>query len=249
MLRSYALAPETIRRLLRRAFWRFQIIAALSFLGFGLYLAFQAHPVDWGTAGPMVALIALVYFVIIFYNFRQQLRLFYSERYELDDSSITYRQGKHTPVRISRADITQAQQSRDGIIIATANPRTQLFIPLGLAREGDVDFRNTLQAWVEMQPFPSQPRTGQWIWIGTAAITFLILVFANNFGLVLGLGIFLILFGILIDRKPDFLSGIIFTTSETNLRRTYNLAISFLIFVVLMKSCLLGFTVFAQAAR
>jgi hypothetical protein len=151
MLRSYALAPETIRRYIRRMFWRFQIITALSFLAFGLYLAFLARPVDWRAAAPLVGLIALVYFAIIFYYIRQQLRLLYSERFELDDGNITYRQGKKPPLHISRDDIVRVHERKDGIDIETSDPHTRLFIPYGLARDGDSDFRTTLQTWATSQ--------------------------------------------------------------------------------------------------
>ncbi|RPJ47367.1 MAG: hypothetical protein EHM21_08205 [Chloroflexi bacterium] len=158
MVRSYALAPETVRRILRRTFWRFQLIAALSFIGFGLYLGFLARPVNWDLAAPMITLITIAYFAIIFYQFRRQLRLLYNERYELDDSSITYRQGKQRPLHIPRSDITGVLERGDGLTIQTARSRKALFIPNGLAREGDTDFRATLGTWVTIQPAPHPPR-------------------------------------------------------------------------------------------
>jgi hypothetical protein len=245
MLRTYSLAPDTVRRVLRRTFWRFQGFSALSFLGFGLYLAILAQPVDWQMAGPMVGIIALVYFLIIFYNFRQQLRFLYSVRYEIDDSSITYRQLKQPPLHISRAIITRAQERKDGISIETSDSRIKLFVPCGLAREGDADFYTTLHAWVTVQPEALSPSGAEiWVWIAALASSFLILVLANSLWISLALTLFFIIFGLYVDRRlkrsPNLLPSTI---------RTYNMAIGFLVFVILMKSCLLGYSALALASR
>jgi hypothetical protein len=240
MLRSYALAPETVRRLLQSSFWRFQIIAAASFLAFGLYLVSLARPVDWGVAGPMVGIVALAYFFIIFFNFRQQLRTFYSLRYEIDDSSITFRQIRQQPLHISRANIVSVEKRKNGLLIKTTDPGPGLFVPSGLAREGDNDFLTTLQTWVSVTAPDAQPNVRRWVWLFSLGGSFLVLLFANNLWIVLALGVFLFAFGIYTERRLNRYPSILPET--TNM---YNMAFSLLILVILMKSCLLGFSLIA----
>jgi hypothetical protein len=262
MLRSYALAPETIRRLLRRSFWRFQVIAAISFVGFGLYLALRPGPVDWNSAGPMVALIAVVYFAIIFYQFRLQLRTLYNERYELDDSSITYRQGKQRPMHISRADIARALERSDGISIEISGSHASLLIPRGLAREGDADFRATLGTWVTVQPVagidqpPWHRRFEVWAWGAVVVVALLVMFLFENLWLVAGLGVLVIAFAFVTDRQPGWSRRSALTQRLTDLVsenpnriRVMNMAVGFLVFVILVKFCLISFTLLAQAAR
>src|SRR5574338_1164844 len=119
MLRIYALAPETLRRMMRRTFWRFQALVTASFLVFGLYLAFLAGPVRWQVAGPILILIALAYFFVIFFYYRVQLRVLYSARYEIDGSSISYRQAGQNVLRIMRTDIASVRVRKDGLWIET----------------------------------------------------------------------------------------------------------------------------------
>ncbi len=235
MLRTYVLAPETVRRFLRRTYWRFQAICGLSFLGFALYMMILSRPVDLQVAGPIVVIIALAYFFIIFFNYRQQLRTLYSARYEIDDSSITYRQVHQQPLHISRANIIQVQEREDGILIETTEPGHGLFIPFGLAREGDSDFQSTLQAWTKYLPTPKKRSVKTWLWVFGLIGSALVLLFANNLWLVLALGIFMLAFGLYAERRLRRFRNIPLGTV-----RMYSMAFSILMLVILMKACLLG---------
>ncbi len=236
MLRSYALAPETIRRFLRHAFWRFQGITTLSFLLFGLYLAWFGRPVNWSFAGPLVGIIALAYFFIIFFNYRQQIRILYSARYEIDEAGLAYRQLEANSMRLMRADLKEAQERKDGLQVETVEGVT-LLVPYGLARDGDFDFRSTLQAWVGVKPLPpSQSAPRFWLFILEGVGALAILVFANSLWVIVPLIVFVIAFGAYTERRlakvHDVPPGIV---------RMYNTAFSFLIFVIFMKACLVIF--------
>jgi hypothetical protein len=235
MLRTYALAPDTIRRFLRRMFWRVQIIALLSFLGFGGYLAFLASPIHWEVAGPMVAIIALAYFFIIFFNLRQQLRAYYAVRYEIDDSSVVCRQAKQIPNHISRANIVRVDEQPEGIFIVTTSPKTNLLVPFGLAREGDTDFYNTLQAWVEIRPLPRKRRLEPWLWLFGLGGSLLVLLFANSLWVILPLGLVMLVSGITTGRRLKRANS-----QPIETMRTYNMSFSLLMIIITMKTCLLG---------
>ena len=236
MLHTYALAPDTLRRMLRRVFWRFQIITTISFLAFGLYLAWFGQPVNWQLAGPAVGLIALAYFFILFLNYRQQLRILYSVRYEIDNSSITYRQHGQEPLRVMRADITAVQERNDGLWIETVSGSSNLLVPCGLARDGDDLVRRTLSSWTGLDPAQGYPRSpvATVVLIGLGG-AILVLLFANNLWLILLFGLAILAYGLYTERRlvrtSDAAPGTV---------RMYNLAFSFLIFVIIMKSCILS---------
>jgi hypothetical protein len=236
MLRTYALAPETLRRMLRRTLWRFQWIATLSFFVFGLYLSSFGQPVQWQVALPIFLIIAVAYFLAIFFNYRQQLRLLYSVRVELDSSSITYREIYQEPLRIMRFEINAVKERKNGLLVETSDPRISMMVPFGLSHEGDKDVYATLRQWAEIIPMITRRRRIEnWLYLFGFITTLFILLFANTLWVILPLGLFLFLYGVYAERrlgrKYDAAPGVL---------RMYNMAFSFLLFVVLMKSCLIG---------
>lgn len=241
MLRSYALAPDTLRRFMRRTFWHFQLITALSFLAFGLYLAFLAGPIDWRFAGPLISIVVLAFFVVIFFSYRQQLRLLYSVRYEIDGSSLIYRQHGQEPLRISRADITQITERPDGLWVETTDSRIHMLIPPGLARDGYVDILSTLQSWKGVDPPPTRsgPR-GMLLLFGLIS-SLLVLLFANTLWLIVPIGLFILFFGLYAERRLTQIREV-----TPGIQRMYSMAFSFVFFIIVAKSCLLGFEMLAR---
>jgi len=236
LLRTYALSPEALRGYLRRTFWRFQIIVTLSFLLFGLYLALFARPIRWVIVIPMLVVIALAYFFIIFLNYRHQMRVLYSVRIELDGSGVIYNQFGQEPLRISRADITQARERNDGLFIETVDPRLKMLIPNGLARDGDQAVRQDVAAWVKIKPNEASAREGLfWARMGAYGAAFMILLFVNQFWLAALLGLALFAYGSYTQAR---LNRVHFDSPGTV--RFYSSALTFIIFIILMKSCLLG---------
>ncbi len=236
MLRVYALAPETLRRIMRRTFWRFQALVTFSFLMFGLYLAFLGGPIRWEAAGPILVVIALAYFFAIFFFYRTQLRALYSARYEIDGSSIAYRQAGQDPLRIMRADIASVHVRKDGLWVETTDQSASLLIPRGLARDGDEDFRETLGAWVGVVPIEARPRAplGPQFAIAIGG-SLLVLLFANSLVIILPLLVAAVVMGFGLEQRLA-LEG----ERGAGHARMYSLAFNFLIFVILMKSCLIA---------
>lgn len=241
MLRSYVLAPDTVRRFLRRVYWRFELIAVLSISTIALYMAFLAGPVRWDVAGPMVGIIALAYFFVIFFYYRQQLRQLYSARYEIDDSSITYRQFRQQPLHINRASIIAVTERPDGIWIETTDPRTNLFIPHGLVREGDKDFYRTLAAWVTIKPVAQRRSLEAWLILFALVVSLLVMILANSLWIVMPLGVFMIAFGSYTEHRLTRTHSVPISTV-----RLYSLAFSFIVIVMLTKGCLIGITLLAH---
>ena len=238
MLRTYALSPAALRRILMRTFWRFQIIVTLSFLAFGLFLASGGQPINWLAAGPVVFVIALAYFFIIFYNYRQQMRLLYSVRIELDNSSIIYRQAGMAPHRVMRGAILGVHEMKEGLLIETDDARLNLFVPFGLSRDGDTDVRRALAAWSQFEPLRRTYPTGGWWWVGGGvAAAIAILLFANRLWLVAGLGVILFAYGSYLENRLQRSIN-----ASPGMVRMVTMAFTFLIFVVVMKSCFLTVT-------
>ncbi len=238
MLQTYALSPAALRRTLMRTFWRFQVIVTLSFLAFGLFLASSGQPINWLVAGPVVLVIALAYFLIIFLNYRQQMRLLYSVRVELDGSSILYRQAGLSPHRVMRGAIMKVRETQEGLLIETDDPRLDLFVPFGLSRDGDVEVRRALAAWSQFEPLRHRYTPGGW-WLLTGGViaAIAILLFANRLWMVAILGVLLFGYGSYLEnrlqRRINVAPGMV---------RMVTMAFTFLIFVVVMKSCFLTVT-------
>lgn len=236
MLRIYALAPETVRRIMRRTFWRFLTLATLSILAFGLYLAFFAGPVRWGVAGPIFGVIALAYFFVIFFQYRSQLRLLYSVRCEIDGSGISYKQAGQPPLRILRSEISSVRVRQDGLWVETTENSPGLLIPLGLAREGDQDFRETLGAWVGVVPIEARPPAplGPQLAIALGG-SMLVLLFANSLAVILPLLVLVMIVGVGLERRIQA-SG----ERGPGLALVYSYGFSFLLFIMIMKSCMIA---------
>jgi hypothetical protein len=234
VLHTYALAPATLRRYLNRSQARLQAVVTLSFVAFGAYLLFDRRPVAPGLVVPVVVVIALVYFVILFFNYRQQLRLLYSVRVDLDGSSIAYRQAGQEPQRVMRGAIARVLEHKDGYLIETSDPRFHLLIPNGLARDGDEVVRMALIEWSGIVSLPKRRSPEPALNLFGFASAVVVLVFANSLWIVIPLGIFIFIWGFYaerrLERSPRILPGTV---------RMYNSALAFLLFVLLMKSCIL----------
>lgn len=237
MVQTYALSPKVLRKALQRTFWRFQWIATLSFFVFGVYLASFDQPVNWNTALPLVLVIALAYFLIIFYSYRSQMRLLYSVRVELDNSSVLYRQLGEEPVRIMRADITAVRERKDGFLIETVDPGETLLLPRGLSNDGDQVLRAVLDAWVGVDSSAMvQTKQERGLFFAGLGLGLLVLLFANSLWSILPLGIALTGYGVYVERRLTRQKD-----TPPGLVRSYNTGFSFLLFMILMKSCFISF--------
>lgn len=236
LLRVYALAPETLRRLLRQMILRLLGYTTLSFFLFGVYLALFGGPVRWELALPVTVIIGLAYFLILFSAYRQQLRWLYSVRYEIGASSITLRQRNHAPLTVMRANISGVEGRADGLHIHVLGVEPGMFIPYGLAKDGDEAVRATLGMWTgdRPRPFPGRKGRAQAVWLGLGG-SLLVLLFANQLELIIPLGVVALGFGIYTERrmnaKPE---------NDPGKVRTYSAAFTFLIFIIAMKACLIS---------
>lgn len=222
--------------MLRRMLLRLLGFTTLSLLMFCAYLVLFGGPVRWEVAGPAFGLIALAYFLILFLSYRQNLRWLYSVRYELDYSSITFRQRNREPLRVARADIIDVEVDRDGLQIRTVSGSPDLFVPRGLARSGDEDVRQTLLKWTgsRVPPVPPQPRRAKALMMGVGG-SLLVLLFANQLGLIIPLGLATLAYGIFLEQRMNAAAE-----SDPGTVRTFSAAFTFLIFVIVMKACLVS---------
>ena len=236
-MRTYPLAPETIRAYLLRTFWRFQLIVTVSFLVFGVFLTSSPRPIHWSWAVSLIVVIALSYFILIFYYYRRQMRVLYSLRIEIYPSYIILRQVWREPLFINRADVIEISEQIDGLHIKTNNSRIKMVVPYGLAREGDIDVRRELSNWLPIVPLPYRvSKTSRLTFWFSLLSSLLILLFANTLWVALPLGMFLFIFGTYAEQRLNQTYKV-----EPYVTQSYSLAFSFLIFLILIKSCLLLF--------
>jgi hypothetical protein len=235
IMHTFALSPESVRKYLRRTLVRFQVFVTISFLLFGLYLAWFSGPIYWPAAITIMLLVALTYFLVIFYHYRQQVRQLYSIRFELDGSGIIYRERGADPLRISRADILRAKERKDGLWIESVDPRFDLLVPSGLSRNGDEVVRTMVQRWLPIEPLrePVGGRHRRLRYLIYLA-AFIVLLYANSLWTILPLGAAVFVYGVTVEtrlaRAYQHIPG---------MQRMYSMAFSFLFFIIMMKSCFL----------
>lgn len=236
MLRIYALSPETLNRLLNRMLRQFLMVVTISFLIYGGYLASFGPDIHWPAALLITLLICLAYFLLIFFQYRQQLRLLYSVRYEIDSSSITFRQAAYPVQRINRADILSVEDRPDSFWIEAVDRRLNLRIPHGLARDGDEDLRRTFSTWVGVKKVVKEPRGAKVALLLTGfATAFVILLFVNTLQMILPLGLLIFVTGNFLEYRLKLEKN-----HEPGILRTYNMAFSFILFIIIMKSCMIS---------
>jgi len=237
LLRVYALSPETLNRLLNRMLRQFFLVVTISFLIFGGYLASFGQDVNWPAALLITLFVSLAYFLLIFFQYRRQLRYLYSVRYEVDSSSITFKQAAHPAQRLNRADILSVEDRPDAFWIAAVDPRLNLRIPHGLARDGDEDLRRTFSSWVGVKKVEKEPRGPKVVLLSTGlAAAFAILVFVNTLQLILPLGLLIFVAGNYLEYRLKNHEK----NHEPEMLRTYTMTFSFILFIIIMKSCMIS---------
>ena len=232
---TFPLAPETIRMMLLRSRLRAQLIVTITFLVFAVSVTSSGQPVNGWVVGGVIAVLFLADFATIFFSYRSQLRALYSVRIEINSRQVVFRQFNHEPVVINRADVEDLTETRDGLLITTPYARLKMLIPRGLAKNGDFEVRRILSEWAPIDRRQIAGRRTSWLmfWFSVLAGLF-ILMFANSLLIAVPLGVFLFFFGTYAERRLNSTYDV-----DPRIIRSYSIAFSFLIVVVMMKSCLM----------
>lgn len=237
MNRVYAISPRSLRKMLRRLVLRSHAVAAAGFVFFGLYLILFAPAVKPGLLFLILSIVALAYFLVIFFQYRHELRVLYSIRVEINPVGIIYREIKQLAVLITSQNYGGAEEQHRGLLVQLKVPPHELFIPHGLIGDGDFELRQILASW---GPFRKLERRRLKLLFRLRLVSFtgavLILLWINQMWVVVSLGVFLFLFGTYTEMRLMHVHS-----AEPGVTRLYSASYAFLVFTVLMKSCLLGF--------
>ena len=110
-----------------------------------------------------------------------------------------------------------------------------MLVPTGLARDGDEVVRRAISAWAAIEPLDQTNRPKSWLTFLGLVGGLGILLFANSLWVILPLGMVLLLYSIYFERRllqnDNILPGV---------TRMYTTTFSFLIILVVLKSCFLG---------
>ena len=213
-------------------------MVTLSFVLLGVYLLLGAKPIRIEVLAPILLIVCLVYFYVIFYQYRRQLRVLYSVRVKIDGNGITYFELGQKPKRVTKNDFISVEERQHGFWVTSAAHQNGIFLPIGLVSDGDAEVRGLIETWGPLRRLERHKNSVrvklQWITFTGAAM---ILLYANHLWIVIALGIFLFAFGTYTEMRLIRVHDV-----EPGITRLYSASYAFIVFLICVKSCFLGLT-------
>ena len=231
-MKSYPLAPETIRRELRRAFIRFQIAVIFILMILAGYL-FADPPLRWGVGLPIFLVVLAVYGWITVIHFRRERNFLQALRVDVTDRDLRLYTASRPPAEVNREDVFAVQEMKNGLYVSTYDYH-ELTVPFGLDQDGDAQVRDTLSAWTWIRPIPAYRYLSDLpLFIGLL-VSMIVLVLVNSLTPALIVGGALVLYYLVVYLRVRWVYQV-----DPQVFRSYTMALFFMVFIILMKLCLL----------
>jgi hypothetical protein len=166
-------------------------------------------------------------------HFRRERSYLTALRVDVTERDLRLFAGSRAALAVSREDVYLVQEQREGLYVATYDYH-HLTVPFGLEEDGDAQVRGVLSTWARIRPIPAYRYLSDWpLAIGLlVSLTVLLLVNALAPALVIGGG--LVLYYLVVYLRTRWVY-----TVDPEVFQSYAMALSFLIFIVVMKLCLL----------
>jgi hypothetical protein len=149
MKKAYKLNEAGIRAMQRRTI---QTTATMFGIVALAILCIEVVRLDWSRISnwisvPFAFLVVFGVVVFILDRGRKQMRvMFESIVIELEEEAITKRQLRSPGLRIPRNEVVRLQETKNGLIIHTANKYDAMLVPIGL--EGYEEVKAQISSWV-----------------------------------------------------------------------------------------------------
>lgn len=227
-MKTYSLAQDTIRRQLRRAFVRFQI--AVFFI---LFILAGFLFTDWVVGLPIFLIVMAAYVFITVTHFRRERRFLHSLRVDLTPDDLRLYLDYHPPAAVERRNVFAVQETHEGLYVSSYDTK-HLTVPFGLADDGDQQVRATLSDWTWIRPIPAYRHLSDVpLFIGLV-VAMTVLVMVNTLYPALIVGGALVLYYLYVYFRVRWVFHL-----DPEVFRSYTMALTFMIFIIVMKTCIL----------
>jgi hypothetical protein len=231
-VKTYPLSPTTIRRQLWRAFFRFQVAMFFILMILASYL-FSDPPLRWVVGLPIFLVVLAVYAWITITHFRRELNFLRTLRVDLTERDLRLHTGFRPPAAVSRDDVYAVQELHEGLYVSTYDYK-HVTVPFGLDEDGDEQVRDTLSSWKWIRPIPAYRYLSDWpLFIGLM-VSMIVLILVNSLVPALIVGGSLALYYLIVYLRVRWVYDL-----DPQVFHSYTMALMFMIFIILMKLCLL----------
>ncbi len=241
-MKTYRMDPTRWNAAWRRMVLLFVVIfSVVLVIALGMVWANQFADVDWQDPDLMdsllPSLISFGIFVVLFPLFvafsirrllRQQRALWESIQVELGGNFVSRSQVRIPRLIIQRAEITEIQETNNGLCVRTANRSRSLAIPKSL--EGYDEIKNTLAQWAPLRHIQQRERWTSIATLISLVLGFGVLFFVWNFWIVLVVGVALIAFYVYFYWQLLHTEGV-----DPKFRRNMLFGVGFIVFIFIMR--------------
>ncbi len=234
-MKTYTLSPQGISRIRRRFLQRMSLflgIICLAVVGVNLWVI--PNNGMTATIASIIVCIGVMTFALL-RVLSQNKEIWESIRIEITDEYIARSQVRIPQIRITRQEITSIEERDGGICIRTDDESKTLFIPSDLDENDYQEIRNKLSSWIAIQPKSQKAKTQNAILLVLLIVGFGILFLSWSLWVVLLAGVSLTGYYVYYYWSLRKTKGI-----DPKFRRSTLISILFLLFVMIMKVCLLS---------
>lgn len=229
---SYRLSQATIRRKLRLAFIRFQLAVIFLLAVLAGYL-FSDPSLRWVAGLPIFLGVLALYGWIAVLHFRHERRRLHALHVDVTERDLRLFSGELLVHSARREDVYQIQEQHAGLRVSTYDYR-HLTVPFGLAEDGDEKVRDALSTWTHIRPIPAYRYLSDWPLAIGLLVALFVLVLVNSLETALFFGGALAVYYLLVYLRTRWVYDI-----DPAAHQSYTLAMSFMIFIVILKLCVL----------
>lgn len=231
-MKTYSLAQTTIRRQLRRSFVRFQIAVVFILLILAGYL-FADSQIRWAVGLPIFLIVLAAYIWITITHFRREWRFLHSLRVDLTPNELRLYLDNRPPAAVERRSVFAVQETHQGLYVSAYDYR-HLTVPFGLSEDGDLQVRETLSSWTWIRPIPAYRHLSDAPLVIGLVVAMFVLVMVNTLYPALIVGGSLVVYYIYVYFRVRWVIQL-----DPQVFRSYTMALSFMIFIIIMKTCIL----------
>lgn len=194
---------------------------------------FSDPAVRWLVGLPIFLAVLAAYIYITITHFRRERHFLENLRVDLTSKDLRLHLDGRSPLSVEGRDVFSVEETYEGLAIATYDYR-KLTIPSGLAGDGDDQVRDMLTGYTWIRPIPAYRYLPDLPLFVGLTVALVVLVMVNTLYSALFVGGGLLLYFTIVYLRVRWVFHI-----DPQVFRSYTLALSFMMFIIIMKTCIL----------